>query len=440
MQEKRNILICLDVLDIGGVETFVYNQSLAMKAKGHNVYILSKKGVFTEELKAKEINCIEFEFEDKIYYDLNEIEKILRIFQTYNIQEVHINQFSAMNVIMPACIVANIPYIVYLHMAAGIIEDEELNAYNYFERRFSTYQENFKLLFKYAHKIIAITEQIKDYTIQRYEIEDASKCIVLPNCINFEEYKSNIEVNQVEKVLIVSRLSYEKLNSITNAIKLYEKIKEKSNKKVSLTIVGGGNEEDTIKRYIEDNNIQDVEFKGKVSNINKILEEYDLLIGLDRCILEAIATKRLAVISGYDGIKGLIDETNIDEEIQENFCGKNLEEKSFEEIANKIISLDKVEVTKITEENYKKIRQVLDINNNIYISEVQNYKYHINYQDLMKAMITINFIIGKSEEEARAKIESNWQEHVQYKEWIEGQLENYKKTEKGDIHGRRKIF
>jgi len=198
---------------------------------------------------------------------------------------------------------------VYLHMAAGIIEDEELNAYNYFERRFSTYQENFKLLFKYAHKIIAITEQIKDYTIQRYEIEDASKCIVLPNCINFEEYKSNIEVNQVEKVLIVSRLSYEKLNSITNAIKLYEKIKEKSNKKVSLTIVGGGNEEDTIKRYIEDNNIQDVEFKGKVSNINKILEEYDLLIGLDRCILEAIATKRLAVISGYDGIKGLIDET-----------------------------------------------------------------------------------------------------------------------------------
>ena len=49
--EAKNILICLEVLDIGGVETFVCNQSVAMQKKGYNVHILSRKGVFSEILQ-----------------------------------------------------------------------------------------------------------------------------------------------------------------------------------------------------------------------------------------------------------------------------------------------------------------------------------------------------------------------------------------------------
>lgn len=426
--EIKNILIALDILDIGGVETFVCNQSVAMKKKGYNVHILSKKGVFTEVLQEKDINCIEFDFVDKNYYDFDKIEKILEIFEKYNIKEVHINQFSAMNVLMPACLIANIPYIVYLHMASGIIDNEKLNAYNYYESHFCTYTENFKLLFKYAYKIVAITPDIKDYTIKRFGIEDKSKCIVIPNSINFDEYKTKNKVNQIKNILIVSRISFEKLNVIINGIKLYQEIKQKSKEKVKLTIAGDGKETATVKEYIKYNRIQDITFLGKVSDISKVLEKHDLLIGVDRCVLEAITMKRLAVVSGYDGFKGLLKNEITTQEIEENFCGKNLKERTIEDVANEIVSLKQNEIENIVEENYKQIRQKLDINKNVYIADQDSYKYKIEMATFIKSISKINYALGKSEEEARDKVESIWKDHIEYQKWIEPQLEELKRN------------
>ena len=47
---KKNVLICLERLDIGGVETFVLNQATVLLSKGHTVVILAKKGLYTEKL------------------------------------------------------------------------------------------------------------------------------------------------------------------------------------------------------------------------------------------------------------------------------------------------------------------------------------------------------------------------------------------------------
>ena len=60
--KNKAILICLEKLGVGGVETSVYNQSLAFKEKGYNVVVLAQKGIYTEKLEAKGITCIEFEF------------------------------------------------------------------------------------------------------------------------------------------------------------------------------------------------------------------------------------------------------------------------------------------------------------------------------------------------------------------------------------------
>lgn len=433
MDKKTNILIALDILDIGGVETFVYNQSLAMKKKGYNVHIISKKGIFTEELEKKGINCIEFEFIDKIYYDLDKVQKILEIFKENKIDEVHINQFSAMNVLLPACLIANIPYVVYLHMAAGIIDNEELNAYNYFEKQFCTYTENFKILFKYAYKIIAITPEIRDYTIKRYQIEDESKCIIMPNSINFDTYQSKTKVNSIRNILIVSRLSYEKLNVIINGIKLYQEIKTKSKEKVTLTIAGDGQEKEAVEEYIKHNKIEDIKFLGKVSDTAKVLEKSDLLIGVDRCVLEAIAMKRLVVISGYDNLKGLLKNQMTKQEIEENFCGKNLNEVTIEEVADEILSLETKKIDNIVEENYKQIREKLDINNNVYIANQEQYEYKIDATSFFKSLANINYIIGKREEEAREKIESIWKEHIEYQEWIEQQIQELKKNNGNEV-------
>lgn len=431
MEEKQNILIALDILDIGGVETFVYNQSIALKKKGYNVHIISKRGIFTDELVEKGINFIEFEFQDKIYYDFSKVKEMLEIFKKYNIQEVHINQFSAMNVLLPACLISNIPYVVYLHMASGIIDNDELNAYKYYEKQYCTYIENFKILFKYAYQIIAITPEIREYTIKRYQIEDEAKCIVIPNSINFETYKSNKKVKNIENISIVSRLSHEKLNVIINGIKLYQEIKKKSNRNVSLTIMGDGHEKEKIEKYVKDNKIEDVNFSGKISDMRSALEKSDLVIGVDRCILEAIAMKRLAIISGYDNMKGILKEQATNDEIDENFCGKSLSENEIEKVADEILTLDEKKIETIVEENYSKIREKLDINNNVYIVNKQYYEYKLDIASLLKSLTTINYIIGKKEEETMEKLENLWKEHIEYQNWIENQIQELRKNNQG---------
>ncbi len=50
---EKNVLICLDRLDIGGVETFVFNQSIALKNKGYNITILSRDGLYRKGLEEK---------------------------------------------------------------------------------------------------------------------------------------------------------------------------------------------------------------------------------------------------------------------------------------------------------------------------------------------------------------------------------------------------
>ena len=47
----KSILIVLEQLNIGGVETYVYNQTKIFIEQGHNVIILAKKGTYYKRLK-----------------------------------------------------------------------------------------------------------------------------------------------------------------------------------------------------------------------------------------------------------------------------------------------------------------------------------------------------------------------------------------------------
>ncbi len=58
-----NILICLNKLDIGGVQTVVVNQVEKMVELGNNVIVLAKDGVYSETIKKKGATVIDFDFE-----------------------------------------------------------------------------------------------------------------------------------------------------------------------------------------------------------------------------------------------------------------------------------------------------------------------------------------------------------------------------------------
>lgn len=411
--KNNNILIALERLDVGGIETFVLNQTRALIKKGKKVILLAKNGRYSKAFESLGAKIYEFEYKDCIYFEQEKIAYVKNIIEKNKISEVHVHQFPCMNTIMPACIETNTPYIAYCHMTSGIINDPVNNAYDYFERQYITYKKKLNMYFKYAAKVVAITETIRKYSAQRYNI-DKNKTIVMPNSIDLSDFKTTKKINSIKKIFLISRLSIEKKTSVINGIDLYTKIKEKL-PNVELTIAGDGPIKDEISEYLEQNNIKDAKMIGNITNVKEVMEKHDLVIGVDRCILEALSLKRLAIISGYDNLKGLITKNNINKCIRENFCGINLCDSNCDDIIKSIINLDKNEIQKITEENHKVIREKLDINKSVYtLGNKQKFEY--DKSTMINDLYDITKIIGESQQEYYNKAEEIWKAYILYKE------------------------
>lgn len=241
---NKNIMICLESLDIGGVETAVFNQTIAFVEYGHKVIILAKKGIYTELLKEKGIICIDFSFELGNNFFQEKIDKIIELINKYKINEVHINQFPCILSVVPACMISNVPYIAYSHVG---IE----GVYEWYETTFNLYEDIFTFFFKNAYKIIAITESAKSNIINRFSI-NGDKIIVKNNGFNFSTI-NEIEAKPVDRInnmLIISRITCEKEISIKNAIDLFIEYWKK-HKDVKLTIIGDGELKENIEEYIK---------------------------------------------------------------------------------------------------------------------------------------------------------------------------------------------
>ncbi|MDX1699040.1 MAG: glycosyltransferase, partial [Melioribacteraceae bacterium] len=79
-----------------------------------------------------------------------------------------------------------------------------------------------------------------------------------------------------------------------------------------LLIIGKGNYEDELKRYVLEKNINDVKFLGFRSNIHQLLELSDIVTllshreGLPKSIMEAMVAKLPVVVTDTRGLRDLI--------------------------------------------------------------------------------------------------------------------------------------
>ena len=185
----NNILICLERLDIGGVETAVINKAEAFKNKGCNVYVIAKPGVYNEVLEAKGIQCINFEFTLTDSPDFEKINEICEIIRKYNIDQVHIHQYACLPYAGFAAICKRIPYNIYLH-SSSVIE-----VYEWYMNCFQIQKLYMKYFFENAYKLIAITPKAARDTQNFFELPN-DKFLIERNSINFNDYITNSEVSR----------------------------------------------------------------------------------------------------------------------------------------------------------------------------------------------------------------------------------------------------
>lgn len=364
--ENKTILICLERLDVGGVETSVYNQALVFKEKGYNVIILAKNGIYTEKLKEQGITCIDFEFKLNNEIDISGTKQIIEIIKKYNVGQIHIHQFPCLLNAFIACIITKRPYLAFVHSRLTEVFD-------WYISQFPLYKRLFKFYFDNAYKIITLNYGSIELNSKYFDIPKENYA-VLKNSIYFKEYITQNQVKQINNFMIISRIAPEKIISIQNGINFFIQYANSNNNfDGKLVIYGDGDEKSiaTVKKYIEDNNINSysIFLAGGTNEVAKEMEKYDVVMGMGRCIIEAIATKRIAIISSPKEIKFLVDKNNIYDSIEVNFASNDLEARNIEDIIVQLQRLDSEKIEKITEENFNIALKELDISKNVYYIE-----------------------------------------------------------------------
>lgn len=414
--ENKNIMICLEGLDIGGVETAVFNQAILLTECGHKVIILSKSGIYTELLREKGIICIDFSFELGNNFCQKKTNKIIKLINEYKIDEVHINQFPCILSAVPAYVISNVPYVAYSHVG---IE----GVYDWYKNTFNLSEDIFTYFFKSAHKVIAITESAKNTIINRFAIEE-DKIIVKNNGFNFSMINGmeNKRVEKISNMLIISRITNEKETSIKNAIDLFTEYLKK-HKESKLTIIGDGELKENIEEYIKNTGADDsVNMVGAKNNVLEYINENDIVIGMGRCILEAIAMKKIAVISGYDTLKSIVTENNIEEAVKQNFSGRNMRAITKEEMLEEFEKMTIEDINKTIEYNYNYAYKYLNLKNDIYVvkdkvnSDVAISSLFELVIKLQEKRVEFEKEKEREKEELLKRMELNKEKELEYKE------------------------
>ena len=373
----KNILLCNNAMGIGGVETVILNQVMAFTKKGYNVYVTAGKGIYSDKIEELGGKFIEFEYPEENEINETRINKLVKIIKENQISEIHIHKYQCVPTTMIAAFITQTPYFAYEH---GIRDTKKYYTWNY-----PLYKTVFPIYFSNAYKIIAITPRVAEITQKEYGISP-EKYEIIHNGIDFEEYmnKTPNYVASLNNIYIISRISEEKLFTILSGVDIFKKIL-KNNSNATLSIIGDGEKLETLEKYLEKDNLLtngQAKILGAKNNIKEYLEKADLFLGVDRCVLEAIAMKVPAVITGYEGIKGLISKNNINTALEENFSGDNLKTITIEECIKEIDKL-KEEKEKIIEENYAIAKEKLDCYKN-YINIPEGTQTYFEWVELFK--------------------------------------------------------
>lgn len=187
---------------------------------------------------------------------------------------------------------------------------------------------NKKRYIKNTDKIIVPSLYLKNLLIETGISEE--KIIHIPNFVNLEKFNYSPFVG--DYFLYYGRLAYEK--GLLTLIKAFENLPN-----LNLKIVGEGPEEKTLKNYIKEKNIKNIEFIGRKDwhELEKIIQNSKATILPSECgetfgltIVESFACRKPVIASNVGGIP---------EVVSDNVDGSLFESGNIKELSQTILKL-----------------------------------------------------------------------------------------------------
>jgi glycosyltransferase involved in cell wall biosynthesis len=332
-------------MELGGAESHILTLSKALIDRGHSVHLAAPEGPSSYQLN--ELQIIHHKIEVKKTSKL--IENLLELFEIikrYKIDIVHVHPFQSQVVAGLLPFLTNVPIVTTIH---GPYLTPSTN----------------KLKFLY-NNFILVSEEINRHHFQRKLICDSDKVEIIPNSvpINITKDERNI-FNKVLKISYISRLDNDKFASIKFFLKSIEKISPLIEVEVSVIGKGGKLEEiisliNKINRKIGKNIITIIKGTTTISNY---IEKSDVIVGVGRVILEAIALKKIAICMGNKHYVGIVDSSNLLEISKVNFTDRACTEKlSTDLFIRDLKSIQSREIQREKEKTHNLFKAHFDIN------------------------------------------------------------------------------
>jgi len=307
------ILMATMGLDIGGAETHIVELSKELRSRGHQVVVVSNGGVYVPEITSAGIRHYDAPMHRRSLSDMYRAKTILRdVIRREHPDLVHAHAR------IPAFLCGQLqksmgfPFVTSCH---GVYQ----------------VSGSLRLLSNWGDRTLAVSEDIRDYLIQQYNIPPQNITLTI-NGIDTEKFSPLVSGNAVREefhlgdapvIAHVSRLDQETALAaqllIDNAPSL-----DQAFPGIRILVVGGGTAyQELLDRALEVNRALGRDcllLTGPRTDISTLVAACNLFVGVSRAALEAMAACRPVVLSGAQGHTGLFTPQLLDKAVDTNFC------------------------------------------------------------------------------------------------------------------------
>lgn len=193
-------------------------------------------------------------------------------------------------------------------------------------------------------QIICVSKNVKEQFIKKFQPIDETKIIVKYNPIDEELIKNKAEekIEEIEKkrktICTVGRLSKQK--GYDRLLRIIKKLNEEG-LEFDAWIIGVGEEEENLKKYVRDNRLQNVKLLGYQPNPYKYMKKADLFVcssiteGFSTVVSEALILGKRIVTTDCSGMREILGENG-----EYGILVENSEEALYKALKENLITED----------------------------------------------------------------------------------------------------
>lgn len=322
MAKKYTILMTLMGLEIGGAETHVVELSKELAKQGYRIIVASNGGVYEKELKQAHIRHYRVPMNQR---------NVLKMVKSYFLLKQIIQREKVDIVHSHARIPGFICGILKKKMTFTFVTSAHWVFYT---------GMGLKYLTNWGQKVIAVSEDIRQYLIKNYKVRDEDIYVTI-NGIDTDKFSPNTDGSRIRNefgiqkgeptLVYVSRLDESRALVARQLLEIAPKLRQ-AVPGLRMIVVGGGDAFSELQKKADAINQQSgksfIAMTGARTDINELIAVSDVFVGVSRAALEAMASCKPVVVAGNEGYIGLFGKEKLEMAKENNFCCRGCEDST----------------------------------------------------------------------------------------------------------------